>query len=50
MTQERKGIATLKGNPITLLGPELQKGDQAPNFQLNKTLVDVVSLKDYAGK
>lgn len=50
MTQERTGVATLKGNPITLIGPELKKGDKAPDFQLNQSLVDVVSLKDYAGK
>ncbi|MBB3108220.1 thiol peroxidase [Paenibacillus phyllosphaerae] len=50
MAQERTGVATLKGNPITLLGPELKQGDQAPDFQLNKSLVDVVSLKDFAGK
>lgn len=50
MAQERTGIATLKGNPLTLIGPELKKGDKAPDFQLNKSLVDVVSLKDFAGK
>ena len=50
MAQQRKGVATLKGNPITLLGPELQVGDPAPDFVLNKSLVDSVSLKDYAGK
>ncbi|RXZ82262.1 thiol peroxidase [Paenibacillaceae bacterium] len=50
MTQERTGASTLKGNPITLIGPELKKGDKAPDFQLNKSLVDVVSLQDYAGK
>jgi len=50
MTQQRKGVATLKGNPITLLGPELKVGDPAPDFVLNKSLVDSVSLKDFAGK
>lgn len=50
MAQERTGVATLKGNPITLLGPELKAGDKAPDFQLNKSLVETVSLKDYAGK
>ncbi|MBJ6359843.1 thiol peroxidase [Paenibacillus sp. GCM10012307] len=50
MAQERTGVATLKGNPITLIGPELKKGDKAPDFQLNKTLTDVVSLSDFAGK
>jgi thiol peroxidase len=50
MAQERTGVATLKGNPITLIGPELKAGDQAPDFSLNKSLTEVVSLQDYAGK
>ncbi|MFD0716518.1 thiol peroxidase [Paenibacillus sp. GCM10027626] len=50
MTQERTGVATLKGNPITLIGPALKKGDQAPDFQLSKSLVESASLKDFAGK
>lgn len=50
MAQERTGIATLKGNPITLLGPQLKAGDKAPDFKLNKDLVTEVSLSDYAGK
>lgn len=48
MAQERS--ATLKGNPITLLGPELKVGDKAPDFKLNKDLMTEVSLSDYAGK
>lgn len=47
MTQAR---ATFKGNPITLIGPELKVGDTAPDFKLNKDLVTEVSLKDYEGK
>lgn len=50
MSQERAGAAAFKGNPLTLIGPELKVGDKAPDFQVNKTLVDSVSLKDYAGK
>ncbi|MFP4978869.1 thiol peroxidase [Paenibacillus sp. CN-4] len=50
MAQERTGIATFKGNPITLLGPELKPGDAAPDFTLSKNLLEDVSLKDYAGK
>jgi thioredoxin-dependent peroxiredoxin len=48
MSQERQ--ATLKGNPITLVGPELKAGDAAPAFTLNKNLIDTSSLKDFAGK
>jgi thiol peroxidase len=50
MAQERTGVATLKGNPITLIGPELKAGDTAPDFKVNKDLMTEVSLADYAGK
>jgi thiol peroxidase len=48
--QERIGVATLKGKELTLLGPELQVGDKAPDFILNKDLTTEVSLADYKGK
>jgi len=48
MAQER--TVAFKGNPITLIGPELKAGDKAPNFTLNKNLLEEVSLQDYAGK
>lgn len=32
--QERTGIVTFKGEPITLLGPQLRVGDPAPEFSL----------------
>ena len=50
MAQERTNVATLKGNPITLIGPELKPGDAAPDFKLNKDLTTEVSLADYKGK
>src|SRR5277367_4788997 len=30
---ERHGATTLKGNPLTVLGPELKVGQKAPDFQ-----------------
>lgn len=48
MSQER--AVAFKGNPITLVGPQLKAGDRAPDFNLNKNLLESVSLKDYAGK
>jgi thiol peroxidase len=30
---ERQGATTLKGNPMTVLGPELKAGEKAPDFQ-----------------
>ncbi|MGM1046926.1 MAG: thiol peroxidase [Bacillota bacterium] len=50
MAQERTGVATFKGNPLTLIGPELQVGDTAPDFTVSKNLLEDVSLKDFAGK
>lgn len=50
MAQERTGVATLKGNPLTLVGNVVKAGDQAPDFTVNKSLTDQVSLKEYAGK
>jgi thiol peroxidase len=39
---ERKGAVTLKGNPLTLVGPELKVGDKAPDFVcVDKTLKPV---------
>ena len=29
---ERAGATTLKGNPFTLVGPELKAGDAAPDL------------------
>ena len=37
MAQERSGVATFKGNPITLIGPQLKAGDAAPDFTVSKT-------------
>jgi thiol peroxidase len=48
MAQERTGVATLKGNPLTLLGPDLKVGDTAPEFTVRKGLADV-SSSDYDG-
>lgn len=50
MMQERTGAATFKGNPITLLGPELKAGDSAPAFTVSKNLLEEATLADYAGK
>lgn len=50
MAVERSNTATFKGNPITLIGPELKVGDKAPDFKLNKDLLTEVSLADFKGK
>jgi len=43
---ERPGATTLKGNPLTLIGPELKPGDSAPDFTTTDGALKPVSLKD----
>ena len=43
---ERAGATTLKGNPLTLVGPELKAGDAAPDFTLVDGGLKTVTLKD----
>jgi thioredoxin-dependent peroxiredoxin len=39
---ERPGATTMRGRPLTLLGPELKAGDKAPDFEaVNDTLQPV---------
>jgi len=47
---ERTGIITFKGNPFTLLGPELHVGDKAPDFTVVDTTLAPVTLASYSGK
>ncbi len=47
---ERSGIITFKGNPMTLLGPELKVGDKAPDFAAVDTTLTPVTLASHAGK
>ena len=43
---ERPGATTLKGNPLTLIGPELKAGDAAPDFHTVDNGLKPVTLKD----
>ena len=47
---ERSGIITFKGNPFTLLGPEIKAGDKAPDFAVVDNGLAPVSLANSAGK
>jgi thiol peroxidase len=47
---ERSGIITFKGNPFTLLGPELKVGDKAPDFTVVDNALAPVSLAGSAGR
>ena len=48
--EERTGITTFKGNPVTLLGPELKVGDKAPDFLVVDNSLTPVTLASSAGK
>jgi thiol peroxidase len=43
---ERPGATTLRGNPFTLVGPELKPGDPAPGFTLVDNALKPVTLED----
>ena len=47
---EKTGIVTFKGNPMTLLGPALKVGDTAPDFAAVDNGLAAVTLSSYAGK
>ncbi len=48
--QERDGIVTMKGNPITLMGTEIQVGDKAPDFVAIDNDLNPVSFDSFRGK
>jgi len=48
--QQRKGIVTIHGHPVTLLGPELKVGDKAPAARLADAEFKEVKLSDFRGK
>jgi thiol peroxidase len=46
----RADVVTMKGNPLTLRGPETKVNEKAPDFTLIDRKMQPVSLADYAGK
>jgi thiol peroxidase len=50
MAQERKGVVTFKGGPLTLIGPEVKAGDTAPDFKVLDKGLGEVTLQSSAGK
>lgn len=48
--EERTGIITMHGNPLTLLGPEVKVGDAAVDFEVLANDLSPVKLSDYKGK
>ena len=48
--EERTGIITMKGNPLTLLGKEPKTGEVAPDFEALDHNLNPVRLSSYRGK
>lgn len=48
--QKRANAVTFKGKPMTLVGPQLKVGDQAPDFACVNSGLEVVSLSKTPGK
>jgi thiol peroxidase len=47
---ERPGDVTFQGNPLTAIGPKLEVGNRAPDFQLLANDLSAVNLSDSQGK
>jgi thioredoxin-dependent peroxiredoxin len=47
---ERAGLVTMRGNPLTLIGNEVKVGDKAPNFTVLDTDLKPVEFSSYRGK
>jgi len=47
---ERKGAVTLHGEPMTLVGADVQVGDEAPDFTAMSTDLSPVRFSSYRGK
>jgi len=48
--EERTGITTMKGNPLTLIGKELKPGDLAPDFEAAANDMSAANFSSYKGK
>lgn len=48
--QERTGVTSFKGNPLTLIGPAIAVGQKAPDFQVLAQDLSTVTLANSQGK
>lgn len=48
--KQRKGIITMEGNPLTLVGGEIKAGDAAPNFTALDAGLSEVEFSSFRGK
>ncbi len=47
---ERPGLVTIKGNPLTLVGNEVQLGQEAPDFTVLDNDLEAVDFSSFRGK
>ncbi|MGE5173226.1 MAG: thiol peroxidase [Betaproteobacteria bacterium] len=47
---EWAGVVTMKGKPLTLIGPDIEVGEKAPDFTVLDGELHEVRLSDFAGK
>jgi thiol peroxidase len=47
---ERPGAATMKGNPLTLIGTDVKVGDEAPDLEVLDNDLSPVRLSSFRGK
>ena len=47
---ERTGLITMRGNPLTLIGQEIKPGDPAPDFESLDNELKPVRLTSFRGK
>lgn len=48
--KERKGLVTMLGAPVTLVGEELKVGDKAPDFTVINNDLEQVKFSSFRGK
>jgi thiol peroxidase len=48
--EERQDVITMKGEPLTLLGKELEVGETAPDFEVLTNDLSPVKLSSFRGK
>jgi thioredoxin-dependent peroxiredoxin len=48
--EERKGLVTMKGKPVVLLGQAVKVGQNAPDFEVTANDLSPVKFSSYAGK
>jgi thiol peroxidase len=48
--EERKGLVTMKGKPVTLVGNAVKVGQKAPDFEVTANDLSPVKFSSFAGK